>query len=464
MFYVACVIGFLALARRARSTGDALVRVVLQCLIGCWLFLPMLLIDSSDEIADRLPVDIETVRNGYLAEAMLLLGVIIAYLGVTEQWWRWLLPNTTSQGKTFDPDLAAEVMPATRGVRLVWLSAVVVLVSVTISIVFPASYEELNSIGSEAGLGGKFGLPLITPVFVAYLFGYFVFQSRRYPIWGWMCFALVSAQSGVAALEGSRIAVFLPVVMAYFRRIVEGGRLRATRWLVQVSLVLFPLGAYLLIAMAETRVGAEFSPEMLSSMPEAMEMLAIHLFIKASSVVNASVLLESGPIVTASHAITAMGGALFFFVPRLLWKTKPISGSIDGTEHGQPYRIAAELLGYPEWGNVGLSPVLTSYWMMGIVGVVGAVAVIVASLVIVRRFLESSHRERMVLAGFAFYAIGVPHMTGLWLDFAAATSTLLRLVLMGGLVRVYAMLRPTARPGGPAICGVERSRNSEPPL
>jgi rhamnosyltransferase len=454
--YLACLAAFALLARRARSPGDALVRVVLQFILGFWLLLPMLLIDSVESIADRLPVDVDFVRDGYFLEAGLLLVVVCAYLAITERWGRAPEPIDEVIGTPAAAGAGAlavrwEPVPDRDG-WIALVSAGVVLVSIVASILSPSTYEEINAIGSEAGVGGKFGLPLVEPLFAAYLFAYFVFHSRRSPRIAWACFALVTAKAVAGAAEGARIVVLLPLLMLYFRRVMESGRLAATRWLGLVSLGLFPAGAYLLVAMAEVRVGSEFTMESFASMADTIEIVATHFFIKSSSVVSAAALLDMAPVVAAGEAATAMTGALVFFVPRFLWMTKPISGSIDGAETGLPYRIAADLLGYPDYGNVGLSPFLTSLWLAGIVGISLTAAILIANTVLVRRFLDAKGSERTVLAGVALYAIGVPHMTGLWIDFSAGTSVLLRLVFLGALVHLVM---------GKVVAGQESGRPGE---
>lgn len=418
-FYLFSAFIFFALSTRPKSPGDLVIRFTLQYLLLVWLVIPFFLATNIDNVTKNVMFDYLAVEKSYEIE---LFGFFIStaiYLFFNK------FITKTNRIKPVSHDAGRY----TGKVNEFFLisSSILILISVAYSFVSPSSYEEINQISSTAGVGGKFGLPIIEPLLLAYIIGFLIFDSfskKRYWVLAMVCLCLYSITK---VIEGGRFALIYPLIPSFIVLILERGRLFATRRLLLIALVFSPFLAYAIIELAAIRVGSSFDFD--QDLSESFNLLIIHLYLKFSSVINSTALAELVQRPSFMQGITALAGVPLSVLPRFIWPGKPISGSIDGLETGLPYRIAADVLGYPDYGNVGLSPFITSNWMLGGIGFILTSVVFAVNLLLISRLLTKAARGQVLFAGIGLYLLGLPHFSAVWVDFSAGLSILFRSII-----------------------------------
>lgn len=424
IFYILAAVGFAVLARRPSSDGDLLVRTVLQYLLFFWLVLPFFLLRNLSILQENVPFEESRISSGYLLELCAFLFSAFIYL-ILHGFLGKIIINKDDRLQLNHSNLT-HLFILVPCIFLIFLASFY-------SIFTGVTYESANLMGGTAGVGGSFGLPLLEPLLVSFVVAFLV-SSKGYGF-KWLAFAffVILLYSIAKFLEGSRFSALLSVVVPIFILLFRRGRFYVFSRLLFFSLILSPFLIYGVNAVAEYRVGGSYSFSQIFSL-DALELLLVHLYIKFSSVISSISLSELVDKPLFSEGLKTISGVPLSFIPRFFWPDKPISGSIDGLESGLPYRIAAEALGYPEWGNVGLSPFISADWFLGSFGVLLTLLVFSFNLIAVATLVNMAARGRFLFAGLAFYILGLPHFTGIWVDFSAGLSVLFRTVIFGLLI------------------------------
>lgn len=429
MFYILGGITFLLLSTCPKTLGDLVVRFVLQYILLVWIIVPCFLATNVDIIGENIMFDALVVRGGYELELIGFFVSVVFYLIANRYFYVGEHFEFLSRGMGGDVGKISKLF--------LMVSAGLILTSVAYSFIFPSSYEEVNLISSTAGVGGKFGLPIIEPLLLSYIIGFLIFNSVPKDRFWFLAFASIFLYSVAKVMEGSRFALIYPFIPSFIYFILLRGRFFAIKIILLIVLLLSPLWTYVIISLAETRVSSSFN-FFDQNFSELFDLLTIHVYLKFSSVINSMALSELAQEPSVMQGLSALVGVPLSVIPRFIWPGKPISGSIDGLEAGLPYRIAADVLGYPDYGNVGLSPFITSSWLLGDVGFVFAVVVFSLNLLLASYLMTRAAKGEIFFGGLGLYMLGMPHFSSCWVDFSAGLSILFRSIIFTGVgVLIY---------------------------
>lgn len=407
---VLLIVTIVLLGTKPISVGDTIIRFVIQYIVAIWLLLPFVLSFFVDGVKDNIPVGQDDLLNSYLLESGGMMLTICFYL-----LFQQLYKLSTNCNRCLD--VRAETVKFV-GINKLGFIAAFVLISISClySIVNPSSYQDVNLVGSTSGIGGGFGLPLYEPLLISILSA-FVVVNRCKTKASKVTLLLISLYAVIKLLQGGRFAIAYPLIPVLFEMILRSGRFSTAIKIVTLFIFFIPLVAVVVIGGALMRDGdsIDIDPSNLSSVGT---LLLLHFYLKFSGVTNAAFLSLHANTVSSSEAITTIVGPLFSFVPRFIWPGKPISGSLDGTEDGLPYRIAAKLMNYPDWGNVALSPFTTSEWIYSWTGLLLTGLFIAVNMFFASRLVDAGFRGKLLLASIGFYMLGLPHLSAMWVSFA----------------------------------------------
>ncbi|MFM5080746.1 hypothetical protein ACEUBN_05275 [Aeromonas veronii] len=389
------------------SNGDKIVRFVIQYLVAIWLLLPFILSFFVDVVKENLTVNTNDLLNSYTLESVGIAISVILYI-----FFQNALPPSrknnllvSEQVKFFGVDKL-----------FLFISFFLIFISCIYSILDASNYHDANLVGSASGIGGSFGLPLYEPLLIAILSA-FVISTRCKSTESKFALVLILVYGLIKFFNGGRFAIIYPFIPLVFVMILRAGRLKTFIKIFFLSIIFMPVIAVIVIGGAMVRDGDGLNFDF-GDFSSVGKLLLIHFYLKFSGVTNATFLSLHANAVSNGEAITSIMGPLFSFIPRLFWPTKPISGSLDGTEGGLPYRIAAQILNYPEWGNVALSPFTTSDWIYGWWGVGGTALMIAINMFLASKLIESGFKGKLFFSAIGFYMLGLPHLSGLWNAFA----------------------------------------------
>ncbi|MEP6835788.1 MAG: hypothetical protein ABJB74_20540 [Gemmatimonas sp.] len=201
--------------------------------------------------------------------------------------------------------------------------------------------------------------------------------TRNTQIMAWCSITLFC---GFMISRGSRAAVFLPIVLGLVALSAMRGRARrrASIAVTAGSLALIIIGAPVSAIMGAARGGTGgISLQLVQdaydvtigsrSIGERIQLLAEELNRKFDAIGTAVELLAMEP--PGSAGVQPILSASLSPIPRVLYLTKPVPTSRDGTNLGTPYRVAAKAYGDVDAGMiVPVSAVAIAVWEYGGVG------------------------------------------------------------------------------------------------
>lgn len=289
-----------------------------------------------------------------------------------------------------------------------------------------ATYSEYNSfvvLSEGSSLAGNVGLLAFAEnLLLSFVYACAVTPLRRGKlinvlVWVWIAGASVSV-----VLVGGRLALFasvpLLVMLLHDRRTSAGTLIAAYSALFIVTAT---AGVIVTIAIANARGSEQITvSEAERQSKEVIQSAALreklweafdHVNLKFDSISAGAVLIDSyGSGVAGMRPYT---GALLAFVPRRLMPSKPVPGSVDGTNRGMPSRLvaAATLAFDPDTGNVGVSPAAIAMWQFGLFGLVPLVLLNVLQLRLINSLLLP---RSIVTRTLAMFLIGVPTFIGVF--------------------------------------------------
>lgn len=395
--------------------------------IVSWIFftsliLPFSIITYSEDIGFSIPVNQVDLDISFIREVIVLLSSYLIYLA----YFNFFSRSIFVQKYIFlDIDLINKFLGMS--------CSVIVLFYGIFNIISPASYEDINTIGSTNVFGGSIALATIYPLLVSIVIGtstYIILKngnSNIFLLWFSNLALFITALSGI--LSGGRTAILYPALPYLFSYILRYGFFTLIKKYFFHIIALVPILGLFIIYVASARMGEDSIFFEINA--QKLNLFFIHLYLKYSGVTNSTFLNQIVMPEEYGSVFTALSGVLLTFIPRFIYFDKPISGSLNGLETGLPYRIAANLLGYEDFGNVVLSPATLSYWLAGNLGVIInaltiSVLLIMAHTLIRRGIMSGSP----VFIGLAFYLIGMPHFISFYVDFTQGLSIILRIVII----------------------------------
>lgn len=415
------------------SSGDKIVRFVIQYLVAIWLLLPFFLSFFVDVVKENLTVNTNDLLKSYILESVGIATSAMLYV-----FFQNVLPSPKKNSL-----LVSEPVNFGRVDKIfVFISFSLISISCIYSILDGSNYHDSNLVGSTSGIGGGFGLPLYEPLLIAILSA-FVISIRCKSTESKLALFIILVYGGIKFLNGGRFAIIYPFIPLVFVMILQVGRLKTFMRMFFLTIIFMPVIATIVIGGAMMRDGDGLNFDF-GDFSSVVNLLLIHFYLKFSGITNATFLSLHANTVSYGEAITSITGPLFAFIPRFFWQAKPISGSLDGTEEGLPYRIAAKVLGYPEWGNVALSPFTTSDWIYGWWGIGGTALMIAVNMFLASKLIDSGFKGRLFFAAIGFYMLGLPHLSGLWNSFAPGlglfSNSLFMMIVMYICIEFFRLL------------------------
>jgi hypothetical protein len=193
----------------------------------------------------------------------------------------------------------------------------------------------------------------------------------------YIAFLLICADSVLAIISGSRIALITPVVILAFKFLDRRLASKETFVLIFVALAFAVLVAVPIASLVADVRGLGLAPETYQfsealSLDEGfrfgMDDVASMIFVKFDSFSTGALLINvaEGP---GRGGITPYVGSALVFIPRAIWPNRPVAGSSEGTIYGHPTRIVASTItSDSDSFNVGVSPLHIAIWQLGYLG------------------------------------------------------------------------------------------------
>lgn len=398
--------------------SNNIINFLLLWIFSTSIFLPFLILFFNDDLF--IPIEQGEFISSMILEILVLL---FAYLCFILLKYFNKIPNCV--------DFSTERKSDFLGTLVCSISAALIFIHSLGNILSPASYYEVNLIGSEQVFGGGIAFSPLLPLFTSLVVGHSVYLllqnsiKQRLLLQYYISSLILFAISGV--LSGGRMAILYPFIPFFLTSILRNGVIVFIKNNLIKIIIAIPVFGFFIIFLAELR-----SIGVISHLDYDLNMLVLfftHLYIKFSGITNSSFLVSSTSPDQYGSVLFAITGALLSFIPRFLLSEKPISGSLTGDEFGLPYRIAANLLGYEEHGNVVLAPATLSYWLGGMPGVVlNSIFFAILFFAISKLISDGIRRGSPLLLGLAIYVIGIPHFIGFYSDFTQSLSIIVRVI------------------------------------
>ncbi len=384
------------------------------------IILPFIIILFFENIAINVPVDRCELFFTFVREGMMLLASYFIYRVNV----KFIIKDYSNYQYIIMPDLISRLLAI--------ICAIIILVYGVGNTIMPPSYVSVNSIDSNEVFGGDVAIATFYPLFVSIVIGSTTYllldqSSHKYAlIWFFNLSLVFTALSGTAS--GGRMAMLYPLLPYFFSYILKNGFFNFLKNYFFLIFLSIPFIAIFIIYIAKKRI--DDSVEIFIANIDYFELFFTHLYIKFSGATNSTFLFLNSSPEEYGSTLTALSGSILTFIPRFFFE-KPISGSLNGYESGLPYRIAAKILGYEDYGNVVLSPATLSYWLAGVGGIVANILTFACSLILTHILIRKGLiMKSPVFIGVAFYLIGMPHLISFYVDFTQGVSVIIRGVVM----------------------------------
>jgi hypothetical protein len=279
-----------------------------------------------------------------------------------------------------------------------------------------------------------------------------------------MCAAIV--KSAVPNLPKWIIAILVAVILFYnYTQIVAGSRIEllypvylfmlytlANKWsqarifktlLIVAPIITFAI-CFITLALENTRVTSSNAVEGVGEASSAIDvsdlqnLMAQSLVTKLDEFSPGAILLEKyGP---GDGGIKTYAGSVLAWLPRFLYKDKPVPGSCDGTYYGTPARMVAAYNGANiDIGSTGIGVASMAIWQLGYANLF----LLILSNVINLRVLNTLFMSSSTVAwAAAFWLIGLPAMMGLIATPDAILMSLQRFALVIVLFELVSRVLP----------------------
>jgi hypothetical protein len=211
-------------------------------------------------------------------------------------------------------------------------------------------------------------------------------------------FGLICADSILAVISGSRIALFMPLVILAF---TSFDRHLVRRKNLVIAFVALVFTAAIIVPVATVIGNVRGQGLTISEIQDSDEVetdegitfvltnVASMVFGKFDSFSMGLTLLDraGGP---GAGGVTPYVGSALVFIPRVIWPGRPVAGSSDGTIYGHPTRIVPSVLdpGYDSF-NVGISPLHIAVWQLGYLGALCFVIASTGYILFLNRLLKA---------------------------------------------------------------------------
>lgn len=396
-----------------------------------------------------------------ILQAGLMLVLVLAHLGVRD-------PVVSGIPRLFD-----KYAPLTT--RLIWptAAAFVALIAVEVGMnrLTGGTFGEVTafSLTADSAQLARIGLlETLLGFLVSYALALLSLGRRAGVTRGvlTLAWALVLIHSGFSLLRGLRSVALLPLVagLIAFTALQGRARVRAGLAVGALGIVTLLLGAPIagVLGLTRTSAASGLSVDLIRdgyavvlgdiSGAARFRLLAGEVNRKFDAISPGVELLALEP--PGTGGMRPLLSAAVAPIPRIVYPTKPVPTSRDGTYLGTPYRIAAQAYGDPEIGMVvPVSAPAIALWELGLVGLLVLLLMNLVNLLLVNSFLVA---HNVVLRALGISLLGLPTSE----FFVGPPSSLLRddlrlVVLAGALAAVSMVLYGAARRGAPpAVVGL----------
>lgn len=409
------IIGLLIRIGTRRDVSLILTIGLLLC-YAMWYAIPTLTsIAAWRHIQLRTYVEYDEFLNITVGETAVLL-VILAAFAFGRRRWRWV-----SEGQLGRLRIGSHTL------------SVLILLAIAVSLVARhlilgiAGWNYLESNAFAVRAEGTAAAGLLGILFVLYLilqsflYACFITPVRHRPpwiivlMWGWLLYTTF-----IEVLVGSRVALLTPcILLLMWLHQKHISRTVLAVAYAGIGFFVATVGVVLTIVIAELRLYSDISVsnaqeeskklvEQKSGREDQLWQFFDHIQLKFDIFSAGVLLIRHGEGVAGFKPYE---GALLSIVPRRIMPSKPVPGSIDGTNRGLPPRIVAVDIGYdPDIGNVGVSPGAIARWQFGWLGLVLLAVVTVLNLRLMNSLLTS---PSIPLRTLALYIMSIPTFGGI---------------------------------------------------
>lgn len=410
------------MASSIHSYASNLIRFVVFWIILSSILVPLSILSLFPELASSVPVEIEDLFKAGIIEFVALASSYVIYSLIIKYFIKKPTNNLGNSLKFNSINLI-----------LLSISAIVVAIHSAGNIFSPASYSEINEIGSSSGFGGSLALATLYPLFVSIIIASATYillaDPGRYKYLLKILISILMATALSGVLSGGRMSILYPFMPYLLSTVIKFGMLGAIRKYASALLISIPFFGIFLIFGATLRVGG--SIDEIGNSLEFVGLFFTHLYLKFSGITNSTFLGTNANVEDYGSVLTALSGSLTTYIPRFLFESKAISGSLNGLESGLPYRIAAHILGYEDYGNVVLSPAILAYWLAGPWGSIANIITISVELILIYIFFTRGLQFKSpIYIGIALYALGMPHFLAFYVDFTQGVSLVIRVIVI----------------------------------
>lgn len=283
-----------------------------------------------------------------------------------------------------------------------------------------STYFEINAfnvVSEGSSAAGQVGLlAFAESVLLAFSYACAVTPLPRHKAVNFLVWAWIVGGSLSVVLIGGRLALLTPVALLIMLLHV---RHRSRAALAGAYTILFAVTAVVGIVVTIAIANARGEQAITLSEAERQSKIVVgehsqirdhlweafdHINLKFDRISAGVLLLEKYGVATAGTKPYV--GALLALVPRRIVPSKPVPGSVDGTNRGTPSRLAAVAIGYdPDYGNVGMSPAAIAMWQFGVLGILPLVILNVLQLRLINSLLLPPSIATRTLAMFL---LGIP--------------------------------------------------------
>lgn len=422
-----------------------LIKFIITWILITSTLIPITILFLFPALQENVPINISELYKTALIELIVL---ITAYMIYT-------LANRSNKSINYKnpPKISKKKL------IIPYIFSLIVTIHSIQNIISPAAYTEINEIGSSAVFGGSIALATLYPLFISVIIAttcyILLIDVKRNRLAFGILYSTLIATTISEILSGARIAILYPILPFLLSNILKIGVWHSLKKYILPALITLPLLGTFLILSASLRTGG--STEDIEGGAEITGLFFTHIYLKFSGITNSSFLNSATTSEDYGSTLTALSGSLTTFIPRFLFQEKPISGSLNGLESGLPYRIAANILGYEDYGNVVLSPGLLSHWLGGTPGIIANIFTLSGALILIHILVKRGIKKRSPLhIGLAFYIIGMPHFISFYVDFTQGVSILIRGFIFFIFIEILALI---IKPGKSRPNSTESDKN-----
>ncbi|HEX8154920.1 MAG TPA: hypothetical protein VF698_17440 [Thermoanaerobaculia bacterium] len=399
-----------------RKSISPVLGVSLAFMFAFWYVTPVVTTGFFwERVARSSAIRYDTFVSYAIIEVAGLLGILFL-LAITRPTFRFV-----TEGKLASMTLSPRLM----SLAIVAACALeVILRRLTWSMVGGGNYFDQNAFSTRyegtvaaANVGIVFSIELVVRAFLyACAVTPGATRSRLVTILLWSVIIFTSLNE---VLIGGRFALLSPCVLAlmyvHMKRI---SRTVLVATYAAAAVFVATVGAIILISIAEVRGGNAVTLRDVSrqtqlvrgkSLGDRLGDLFFHINLKLDAISSGAFLVQSYGSGVAG--MRPYQGAILSIVPRRILPSKPVPGSVDGTNRGTPARLVPIAQGLDvDISNMTVSPAAISVWQFGLLGLIPLVVLNYLQLC----FINSLLVPRSVFTRtFAMLLLTIPSFGGL---------------------------------------------------